>query len=82
MEVGQLLLGLSLRGITHPVEGVDTLAESLLQVVHHREGPLLARLREVFLAVHLTDGFAQDAVDQSSGLFPQRIILRLTRQSL
>ena len=82
MEVGQFLLGLSLRNIAHPVESVDTLTKCLLQVVNHAEYTLLARLGEVFLAVHLADGLAQDAVDQSSGLLPQGVILRLTCQRL
>ena len=74
-EGGELLAGLGLGGVGHPVQGVDVLAEGDLQILHQVEHLLLGALREELGNVHLADGLAEDAVGHAHGALPARFLL-------
>ena len=77
VERRQLLLRLGLRGVRHPVESGDVLAERRLQVPDQFEHPLLVLGREVFGDVHLAYGLAQHRVGDRHGAFPAGTLLLL-----
>ena len=77
VERRQLLLRLGFRGVRHPVESGDVLAERRLQVPDQFEHPLLVLGREVFGDVHLAYGLAQHRVGDRHGAFPAGTLLLL-----
>ena len=74
-EVGQLVLSLRLRGISHPRGLIDALCESRLQVAHEFKHAFLARLGEIPLHVHLAYRLAQPVAHHGHGAFPSRLVL-------
>ena len=74
-EVVQLLVGLGLCGVAHPIKFIDVLAERLLEVLHEIDHLCLRGLREVFGHVHLADSLAEDAVRNLHSPLPARFLL-------
>ena len=71
----KLLLCLSLGGIAHPVKTSNTLAQCLLQVAHQLSHTSLSLCREIFLYIHLTNGFTQHTANHINGALPTRLLL-------
>ncbi len=68
-------MGLRLGLVTHPVERIDVLAEGHLQVLHEGEHPLLGRLGEVAVDIHLADSLAENSVGDGHGPLPAGLVL-------
>ena len=78
----KLVLGLCLGGLAHPCSLADALGQCCLQVADNLQHALLAACREVFLAVHLSDGIAEDGVYERVGTLPAGKVCRLAAQCL
>ena len=75
IERVQLLMGVLLRGVTHPLLSIDALAEGNLQIAHQRLHLLLRCGGEVALAVHLAKSLTHGTLHGVRGAAPQRIVL-------
>ena len=75
-ELGQLVQGLLLRLLGHPVEVDDGAPVGLDQVGHQRVHPLLGRRGEVPLDVEPADRLAERALDQGDAPLPALAQLR------
>ena len=75
----QLLVGVLLRGVAHPLLSIDALAQGNLQIAHQRLHLLLRRGGEVALAVHLAQSLTHGALHGVGGATPQRVVLLATR---
>ena len=79
-EVFEFVLRLSFCGVAHPCCLADTLSECRLQVAYNLRHTFLARLGEIFLAIHLTYGVAEHTVYKAVGTLPSWHVLLLSAQ--
>ena len=68
--------------LAHPGEGIDTLSQCLLKVVHEREHTFLSFGREVTLDIDFTESFAEDALYDADAPSPAGVHLLTTAQLL
>ena len=75
----ELLLSASLRFVAHPLQSLDVLTQSHLQVLHQLGHTHLVLLGEVFRYIHLTYGLAQNRVGHTHSALPAGTLLLCAR---
>ena len=72
LECMELLQGPRPRGVAHPLERLDAVAERRLEIAHHRQRALSGRRRELLPHVRLPEQVAEVAVRPAQAALPAR----------